>query len=68
MTSGPAEREIVEEAAIDEEMPRLRDLSLVVHVAVPEAGNSAPGYHVQAFLTSGINWPDRRAQSERFVQ
>ena len=48
--------------------PRLRDLSLVVHVAVPDAGNSAGGYHAQAFLPGGINWPDRRAQAERFVQ
>ena len=37
---------------------------LVVHVAVPDAGNAAGGYHAQAFLPGGINWPDRRAQAE----
>jgi ActR/RegA family two-component response regulator len=48
--------------------PRLRDLSLVVHVAVPEAGGAADGFCAQAFLTRGINWPDMRAEAERFVQ
>jgi DNA-binding response OmpR family regulator len=48
--------------------PRLRDLSLVVHVAVPDAGAAADGFHSQAFLTRGIDWPGMRAEAERFVQ
>jgi DNA-binding response OmpR family regulator len=48
--------------------PRLRDLSLVVHVAVPDGIDVADGFHSEAFLTRGINWPEMRAQSERFVQ
>ena len=48
--------------------PRLRDLSLVVHVAVPDAGAAADGFHAQAYLTRGINWPGMRAEAERFVQ
>jgi CheY-like chemotaxis protein len=47
--------------------PRLRDLSLVVHVAVPDAGAAADGFHAQAVLTRGINWPGMRAEAERFV-
>ena len=45
--------------------PRLRDLSLLVHVAVPEA--SGGGIRSRAFLTRGIDWPSMRAEADRFV-
>ena len=53
--------------------PRLRDLSLVVHVAVPEAGVSADDdqateFRSQAYLTNGIDWPGMRAEMEKYVQ
>src|SRR5688500_3160109 len=47
--------------------PRLRDLSLVVHVAVPDSGHSADGFRAQAYLTRGIDWPEMRAEAERFL-
>src|SRR5688572_23075050 len=39
-------------------IPRLRGLSAVLHVAVPEvsAPGGAEGFVVQAYLTGGINW------------
>ena len=50
--------------------PRLRDLSAVVHVAVPEAPapGGAEGFRAQAYLTGGIHWPGMRAEAERYVQ
>jgi CheY-like chemotaxis protein len=48
--------------------PRLRDLPMVVHVAVPEDGPSADGYRARAYLTRGIDWPSMRAEAERYVQ
>ena len=53
--------------------PRLRDLSVVVHVAVPETGVSddngeALEFRSQAYLTNGINWPTMRAEIEKYVQ
>ena len=53
--------------------PRLRDLSVVVHVAVPEPGVSddngeALEFRSQADLTNGINWPTMRAEIEKYVQ
>ena len=46
--------------------PRLENLSLVVHVAVPDSTNSAEGFTALAYLTRGINWPEMRAETERF--
>ena len=48
--------------------PRLRDVSLVVHVAVPEGAHPDQGFRAQAYLTGGINWPTLRDEAERFVQ
>src|SRR4051794_22147523 len=52
--------------------PRLRDLPMVVHVAVPDAvaddGPCPDGYRAQAYLTRGIDWPSMRAEAERYVQ
>ena len=48
--------------------PRLRDLSLLVHVAVSEAGDATGGVRSQAYLTRGIDWPSMRAEAERYVQ
>ena len=48
--------------------PRLRDLSAVVHVAVPDAPGGAQGFRAQAYLTTGINWPGMRAEAERYLQ
>lgn len=48
--------------------PRLRDLPMVVHVAVPDAGNSSDGFRAQAYLTRGIDWPAMRAEMERHLQ
>jgi CheY-like chemotaxis protein len=49
--------------------PRLRDLSLVVHVAVPDGHTAgADGFRSQAYLTRGINWPGMRAEAEKYVQ
>ena len=48
--------------------PRLRDLSLVVHVTVPDADVASDGVQSHAVLTRGINWPGMRAEAERFVQ
>ena len=48
--------------------PRLRDLPMVVHVAVPDDGQSVEGYRAQAYLTRGIDWPSMRAEAERYVQ
>ena len=47
--------------------PRLRDLSMVVHVAVPDASNGAEGYRAQAYLTRGIDWPAMRAEAEKYA-
>jgi DNA-binding response OmpR family regulator len=44
--------------------PRLRDLSLVVHVAVPDAA----GFRSQAYLTRGIEWLGMRAEAEKYLQ
>ena len=46
--------------------PRLRDLPMVVHVAVPD-GDSPDDFRSQAYLTRGIDWPSMRAESERQV-
>ena len=56
--------------------PRLKRLAAVVHVAVPEVGEGAPragdegvtAFRSQAYLTNGINWPDMRAEAEKYVQ
>ena len=53
--------------------PRLRDLAVVVHVAVPEVGVSDETgepleFRSQAYLTNGINWPGMRAEIEKYVQ
>ena len=48
--------------------PRLRDLPMVVHVAVPGEGNCADGYRAQAYLTRGIDWPSLRAEAEKYLQ
>ena len=50
--------------------PRLRHVSAVLHVAVPDAPapGSAKGFRAQAYLTGGINWPGMRAEAERYVQ
>src|SRR6476469_730222 len=48
--------------------PRLRDLPMVVHVAVPDDGPCSDGYRAQAYLTRGIDWPSKRAEAERYVQ
>lgn len=47
--------------------PRLRDLPMVVHVAVPDTGQG-DGYRSQAYLTRGIDWPSMRAEAEKYVQ
>jgi CheY-like chemotaxis protein len=46
--------------------PRLRDLPMVVHVAVPDGG-SDDGFHSQAYLTRGIDWPSMRAEAEQYM-
>lgn len=53
--------------------PRLRDLAVVVHVAVPEVGvpddcGEPTEFRSQAYLTNGINWPGMRAEIEKYVQ
>ena len=49
--------------------PRLRDLSLVVHVAVPEsATDDAGGFQSRPYLTRGIDWPSMRAEAEEYLQ
>ena len=48
--------------------PRLQNLSMIVHVAVPDPTDSTDGFRALAFLTRGINWPEMRAETERFVQ
>ena len=48
--------------------PRLRDLPMVVHVAVPDGNEAAGGFRAQAYLTRGIDWPGMRAEAERYVQ
>ena len=53
--------------------PRLRDLAVVVHVAVPEVGirdeaGEPLEFHSQAYLTNGINWPGMRAEQEKYFQ
>ena len=47
--------------------PRLRDLAMVVHVAVPDASESPDGFHAQAYLTRGIDWPGMRAEAEKYL-
>jgi DNA-binding response OmpR family regulator len=47
--------------------PRVQNLSLVVHVAVPDSLDPSRGFHAQAYLTNGINWPGMRAEVERFA-
>ena len=51
-------------------IPKLRGLSAVLHVAVPDPldGAGAEGFRVQAYLTGGIDWPGMRAETERYVQ
>ena len=50
---------------------RLRGLALVVHVAVPEAaaGEAADAteFHSQAYLTTGIDWPGRCAEMDKWA-
>ena len=48
--------------------PRLRDLAMVVHVAVPDGADNPEGYRAQAYLTRGIDWPSMRAEAEKYVQ
>ena len=48
--------------------PRLRNLSLIVHVAVPDPTHPGHGLLAQAYLSGGINWPSMRAETERLVQ
>jgi CheY-like chemotaxis protein len=45
--------------------PRLRDLPMVVHVAVPD--DSPDGFRSQAYLTRGIDWPSMRAEAEQYA-
>ena len=47
--------------------PLLRDLPMVVHVAVPDTAEG-DGYRSQAYLTRGIDWPSMRAEAEKYVQ
>jgi CheY-like chemotaxis protein len=49
-------------------LPRVRDLSLVVYVAVTHPGDPSEGVRAQAYLPRGINWPCMRTESERYVQ
>jgi CheY-like chemotaxis protein len=48
--------------------PRLRDVALVIHVAVPDGTHPDHGFRAQAYLTGGIDWPSMRSEAERFVQ
>lgn len=47
--------------------PRVQNLALVVHVAVPDSLDPSRGFRAQAYLTNGINWPGMRAEVERFA-
>ena len=47
--------------------PRLRDLPMVVHVAVPDAVRGV-GNRSRAYLTRGFDWPSMRAEAEKYLQ
>jgi ActR/RegA family two-component response regulator len=44
--------------------PSLRDLAVVVHVAVPDGA----GFRSQAYLTRGIDWLGMRVEAEKYLQ
>jgi DNA-binding NtrC family response regulator len=50
---------------------RLRGLALVVHVAVPEAvageAADATAFRSHAYLTTGIDWPGRCAEMDKWA-
>ena len=46
--------------------PRLRDLSLVIHVAVPAPTGNAGGFQSIPYLPHGIDWATQRAESDRY--
>ena len=47
--------------------PRLRDLAMVVHVAVPDPTDAVDGFRAHPYLTRGIDWPSMRAEAERQI-